>query len=102
MRKVDGRVDGEGYFRATEGGVQFIVDVDREADGRWIGQVRGMPGVLAYGKTHVSAVKNVRALALAVFAAEAKEHAAAFEARVDTIRASAEANADILNDLAKR
>lgn len=44
------------------------IELDREADGRWIAEVRTLPGVLAYGKTRRHAVAAVKALALRVLA----------------------------------
>jgi predicted RNase H-like HicB family nuclease len=30
---------------------EFHMDIEREEDGRWIGEVAELPGVLAYGAT---------------------------------------------------
>ena len=46
----------------------FTVDVEREEDGRWIGEVSGLPGVLAYGKSRDEAVARTKALAFRVLA----------------------------------
>ena len=40
----------------------------QEEDGRWWADIESMPGVMAYGDTRVSAIANVRALALRVVA----------------------------------
>ena len=42
------------------------IEVDREVDGRWIGEVPSLPGVLAYGSTEAGARRRVSALALHV------------------------------------
>jgi predicted RNase H-like HicB family nuclease len=47
---------------------EFTVDVEREEDGRWIGEVSDLPGVLAYGSTHDEAVARAKALAFRVLA----------------------------------
>jgi predicted RNase H-like HicB family nuclease len=47
---------------------EFIVEVEREEDGRWIGEVTDLSGVLAYGSTHDEAVANAKALAFRVLA----------------------------------
>jgi predicted RNase H-like HicB family nuclease len=47
---------------------RLAIEVDREADGRWIAEVTGLPGVLAYGRTHDEAVARVEALALRMLA----------------------------------
>lgn len=46
----------------------FIVEVDREEDGRWIAEIPDLPGVLVYGQTREEAVARVEALALRVLA----------------------------------
>ncbi len=44
------------------------IDIEREEDGRWIGEVPALPGVLAYGKTEAEARANTIALAFRVIA----------------------------------
>lgn len=44
------------------------VDIEREEDGRWIAEIRELPGVMAYGKTRKQALAKVKALALRVIA----------------------------------
>jgi predicted RNase H-like HicB family nuclease len=46
----------------------FTVDVELETDGRWIGEVTELPGVLAYGATRDEAVAKTKALAFRVLA----------------------------------
>ena len=46
----------------------FKVAIEREDDGRWIGEVPALPGVLAYGTTAAEARGHVIALALRVMA----------------------------------
>jgi predicted RNase H-like HicB family nuclease len=46
--------------------MRYLVEVEREADGRWIAEVGALPGVLAYGKTREAAVSAAEALALRV------------------------------------
>lgn len=53
--------------------VIFEIELDREADGRWIAEVPELPGVLTYGQTREEAVARVQALALRVLA-ERLEH----------------------------
>ena len=47
---------------------RFQIEVEREADGRWIGEISRLHGVMVYGKTEHDAVRSVRALALRVLA----------------------------------
>jgi hypothetical protein len=47
---------------------RFQIEIEREADGRWIAEIPNLPGVLVYGKTKQEAVRSVRALALRVLA----------------------------------
>ena len=51
-----------------EGVSELTVDVEREADGRWIGEVIDLPGVLAYGASRDEAVARAKALAFRVLA----------------------------------
>ena len=44
------------------------IETEREEDGRWIAEVPGLPGVMAYGKSQREAVSKVEALALRVLA----------------------------------
>ncbi|HET7434208.1 MAG TPA: type II toxin-antitoxin system HicB family antitoxin [Thermoanaerobaculia bacterium] len=46
----------------------FTVELEREDDGRWIGEVVDLPGVLAYGATREEAVSRAKALAFRVLA----------------------------------
>lgn len=40
------------------------VEIEQEADGRWIAEVSDLPGVMAYGVSRPDAVARVQALAL--------------------------------------
>jgi predicted RNase H-like HicB family nuclease len=46
----------------------FTVDVEREDDGRWIGEVPQLAGVLTYGASRDEAIAKAKALALRVLA----------------------------------
>ena len=46
----------------------LTIEIGREEDGRWIGEVRELPGVMAYGATEDEARNKVAALALRVIA----------------------------------
>lgn len=48
--------------------VTFMIELEQEADGRWIAGVVELPGVLAYGTTDSEAIARVQALALRVVA----------------------------------
>jgi len=54
----------------------FTIELEREADGRWIAEVPDLSGVLSYGQSRDEAVARVQALALRVIA-ERLEHAEA-------------------------
>jgi predicted RNase H-like HicB family nuclease len=53
--------------------VNFTIEVEVEADGRWIAEIPAVPGVLAYGQTPDQAIEYARALAHRVIA-ERTEH----------------------------
>jgi predicted RNase H-like HicB family nuclease len=46
----------------------FTVDVELETDGRWIGEVPELPGVMVYGSSRDEAVAKAKALAFRVLA----------------------------------
>lgn len=46
----------------------LTLELDREEDGRYIAEVRDLPGVLAYGATEQEATARAQALALRVLA----------------------------------
>jgi predicted RNase H-like HicB family nuclease len=46
----------------------LTVEVEREDDGRWMAEVRELPGVLTYGATRQEAIERAQALALRVLA----------------------------------
>jgi predicted RNase H-like HicB family nuclease len=48
--------------------VTFHIEIEEEADGRWIAEVTDLPGVMAYGATRPDAVAKVQALALRALA----------------------------------
>jgi len=44
------------------------IEVEREADGRWIADVVELPGCMAYGDSEANALARAKALALRVLA----------------------------------
>jgi predicted RNase H-like HicB family nuclease len=56
--------------------MNFSIEINREDDGRWIGEVPDLPGVFAYGDTRNEALDRVRALALRVIADRLEKGAA--------------------------
>jgi predicted RNase H-like HicB family nuclease len=48
--------------------LDFTVELEKEADGRWIAEVQELPGVLAYGETQEEAIAKAQALTLRVIA----------------------------------
>jgi len=44
--------------------LRFIIEIERETDGRWIAEISQVPGALAYGKTREEAVNKAYAIAL--------------------------------------
>jgi len=69
------------YDRRQKKGVRamkFLVEVEKETDGRWIAEVMELPGVMSYGQTADEAMLRVQALALRVIA-DRIEHGEASE-----------------------
>jgi predicted RNase H-like HicB family nuclease len=56
-----------------EKSMDFTIEFEKEADGRWLAEVPGLPGVMAYGKTSDEALRKTEALALRTIA-ERLEH----------------------------
>jgi predicted RNase H-like HicB family nuclease len=56
--------------------VQLSIELETEADGRWIAEIPALPGTLCYGVTREQAIAHVQALALRVLA-ERLEHSEA-------------------------
>ncbi len=48
--------------------MKFTVEYEQEEDGRWLAEVREIPGALTYGKDPDEAVAHAQALALRVIA----------------------------------
>ncbi|MBF0176896.1 MAG: type II toxin-antitoxin system HicB family antitoxin [Magnetococcales bacterium] len=46
--------------------MNYAIEYDQEADGRWLAEVVELPGVVAYGRTEEEAISRVEALALRV------------------------------------
>ncbi|MBF8268022.1 MAG: hypothetical protein HW388_1530 [Dehalococcoidia bacterium] len=63
------------------------IEMEQETDGRWIAEVAGLPGVMAYGPTPEAATAKAKALALRVLA-DRLEHG---EAASDLLSVSFEA-----------
>ncbi|MDO8751450.1 MAG: type II toxin-antitoxin system HicB family antitoxin [Dehalococcoidia bacterium] len=55
------------------------IETEQEADGRWIAEVAGLPGVMAYGPTPEAATAKAKALALRVLADRLEHGEAASE-----------------------
>jgi len=64
--------------------MKFILECEREDDGRWLSEVAQLPGVLAYGASANEAMAKAEILALRVLA-ERLEHG---EARPQEINIS--------------
>ena len=48
--------------------MKFTVEYEQEEDGRWLAEVKELPGVSVYGKDSEEAIPHVQALALRVIA----------------------------------
>ncbi|HEX6039735.1 hypothetical protein [Longimicrobium sp.] len=48
--------------------MNLVIEIEREADGRWIAEMPGLAGVIVYGETRAVAMRKVRDLAIAVIA----------------------------------
>jgi predicted RNase H-like HicB family nuclease len=50
----------------------FLIEIERENDGRYIAEIPSIPGVMVYGATRSEAIEKVRVLALEVLADQAR------------------------------
>jgi predicted RNase H-like HicB family nuclease len=48
--------------------MKLMIEIEQETDGRWLGEIVELPGVMAYGKTPDEAKARTQALALRVIA----------------------------------
>lgn len=51
----------DGFFHNTLAVMNFTIEIEQEEDGRFLAEVIGLPGVLAYGQTREEAVTRVQA-----------------------------------------
>ena len=64
--------------------MQLRIETEQEEDGRWLGEIVELPGVLVYGHTRSGAVARVQVLALRVLADRA-DHGEALPKSVDIL-----------------
>lgn len=48
--------------------MSFLIETNREQDGRWLAEAPELPGVMAYGAIRAEAIARVEALAFRVLA----------------------------------
>jgi len=46
----------------------LTIELEQEDDGRWIAELQGLPGALAYGRNREDAIAKVEVLALRILA----------------------------------
>ena len=68
MAKVELRTGVQFVSSPRKAARMLSLEIEREEDGRWIGAVPELPGVLAHGATEADARAKVIALALRVIA----------------------------------
>ena len=61
---------GRGWYIDRMSAAKFVVEIEREDDGRWIAEVVALSGVMAYGSSREDALARVEVLALRVLARE--------------------------------
>ena len=59
---------GAGRYIGVMSAGKFVVEIEREDDGRSIAEVVALPGVMAYGSTREDALARAEVLALRVLA----------------------------------
>ena len=56
------------YVNERQAEMTFTVEYEQEEDGRWLAEVKELPGVMVYGKDPDDAIAHAQALALRVVA----------------------------------
>lgn len=64
------------------------IEVEQEEDGRWLGEIPDLPGVMAYGQTLEETVAQAKAMPLRVMA-DRLEHGEAVPGLVDVFSVAA-------------
>ena len=54
--------------------LKYTIETEKEVDGRWLAEIRDLPGVLAYGNTEEEAMTKAETLALRVLADRLESH----------------------------
>ena len=54
----------------------YVIETGQEADGRWIAEIKDLPGVMAYGATRQEAITKAQVLAFRVLADQIEERKA--------------------------
>ena len=57
-----------GWYARIMATGKFVVEIEREDDGRWIAEVVALPGVMTYGPTRDDALAKADVVALRVLA----------------------------------
>jgi predicted RNase H-like HicB family nuclease len=76
-----------GWYGRSMATGKFVVEIEREDDGRWIAEVVALPGVMAYGSTREDALAKAEVLALRVLA-DRLEHGEAIPQVTDLFEAA--------------
>src|SRR5215510_6153815 len=76
-----------GWYIGPMSAGKFVVEIERDDDGRWIAEVVALPGVMAYGATREDALARAEVLALRVLA-DRLEHGEAIRQVTDLFDAA--------------
>jgi predicted RNase H-like HicB family nuclease len=76
-----------GWYGGRMASGKFVVEIEREDDGRWIAEVVALPGVMAYGSTREDALAKAEVVALRVLA-DRLEHGEAIPQVTDLFEAA--------------
>ena len=80
-------IRGAGWYGERMASGKFVVEIEREGDGRWIAEVVALSGVVAYGSTREDALAKAEVLALRVLA-DRLEHGEAIPQVTDLFEAA--------------
>jgi predicted RNase H-like HicB family nuclease len=54
--------------------MEYRIETELEEDGRWIAEITGLPGVMAYGVSEEDAMTRAETMALRVIAERLEQH----------------------------
>ncbi len=68
--------------------MELTIESEQESDGRWLAEVKELPGAMTYGQTRLEAISRAQALALRVLADQVENQETITESLTVSFRAA--------------